>query len=71
MICLKMFMLIVNGWFVISYMTEFKCLKTFIFNIFRSNDEGILHLTIYYVIIQKTMSPQKSEEDVMIKFCKP
>ena len=51
-------------------MTEFKCLKTFIFNIFRSNDEGILHLTIYYVIIQKTMSPQKSEEDVMIKFCK-
>ena len=27
-------------------------------------------LTIYYVI-QKTMSPRKSEEDAMIKFCKP
>ena len=26
-------------------------------------------LTIYDVIIQKTMSPRKSEEDVMIKFC--
>ena len=26
-------------------------------------------LTIYYVIIQKTMSPRKSEEDVTIKFC--
>ena len=26
-------------------------------------------LTIYYVIIQKTMSPRKSEQDVMIKFC--
>ena len=26
-----------------------------------------LLLTIYYVIIQKTMSPQKSEEDVVIK----
>ena len=27
-------------------------------------------LTIYYVIIQKTTSRRKSEEDVMIKFCK-
>ena len=27
-------------------------------------------LTIYDVIIQKTMSPRKSEEDVMTKFCK-
>ena len=27
-------------------------------------------LAIYYVIIQNTMSPQKSEEDIMIKFCK-
>ena len=27
-------------------------------------------LTIYYVIIQKTMSPRKSEEGIMIKFCK-
>ena len=26
-----------------------------------------LLLAIYYVIIQKTMSPQKSEEDVVIK----
>ena len=26
-------------------------------------------LTIYYVIIKKTVSPLKSEEDVMIKFC--
>ena len=26
-------------------------------------------LTNYYVVIQKTMFPQKSEEDVMIKFC--
>ena len=27
-------------------------------------------LTIYYVIIQKMMSPRKLDEDVMIKFCK-
>ena len=27
-------------------------------------------LPIYYVIIQKTVSPRKLEEDVMIKFCK-
>ena len=27
-------------------------------------------LNAYDVMIQKTMSPQKSEEDVMIKFCK-
>ena len=27
-------------------------------------------LTIYDVIIQKIMSPRKSEEDVMVKFCK-
>ena len=27
-------------------------------------------LTIYDVTMQKTMSPLKSEEDVMIKFCK-
>ena len=27
-------------------------------------------LTIYHVIIQKTMSPRKSHEDVIIKFCK-
>ena len=26
-------------------------------------------LAVYYVIIQKTMSPRKSEEDVMTKFC--
>ena len=26
-------------------------------------------LTIYYVIIQKTMSPRKSEEDIIITFC--
>ena len=26
-------------------------------------------LTIYYVIIQKTMPPRKSEVDVTIKFC--
>ena len=26
-------------------------------------------VTICYVVIQKTMSPRKSEEDVMIKFC--
>ena len=26
-------------------------------------------LTIYYVITQKTMSPRKSEEEVMIKSC--
>ena len=25
---------------------------------------------LYYGIIQKTMSPQKSEEDVINKFCK-
>ena len=27
-------------------------------------------LTIYYVIIQKTMSPRKSDEGFMIKFSK-
>ena len=27
-------------------------------------------LTVYDVIIQKTMSPRKSEEDFMVKFCK-
>ena len=27
-------------------------------------------LTIYDIIIQKMMSPQKSEKDIMIKFCK-
>ena len=27
-------------------------------------------LTTYDVMIQKMMAPQKSEEDVMIKFCK-
>ena len=26
-------------------------------------------LTNYYVVVQKTMFPQKSEEDVMITFC--
>ena len=26
--------------------------------------------SIYYAITQKTMSPRKSKEDVMIKFCK-
>ena len=29
-----------------------------------------MFLRIYEVIIQKTMSPQNSEEDIMIKFCK-
>ena len=34
------------------------------------NDYNIRHLfLIYYVIVQKTMSPRKSEEGTMIKFC--
>ena len=46
------------------HMTEFKCLKA-VFISWRH-----VLLTIYYVTIQKAMSPRKSEEDVMIKFCK-
>ena len=41
-------------------MTELKCLK----------DKWRHVLLTIYVIIQKTMSPRKSEKDVMIKFCK-
>ena len=47
-------------------MLEIKCLKAvFIFNFLRH-----VLLIIYYVVIQKKMSPRKSEEDVMNKFCK-
>ena len=42
-------------------MAEFKCLK--------DRWRHVL-LTIYYVIVQKTMSPRKSEEVAMIKVCK-
>ena len=42
-------------------MTEFKCLKDKWQHVF---------LTIHYVIIQKTMSPRKSKEDV-ISFVNP
>ena len=48
-------------------MTEFKCLKAvFILNFFM---EACAVNNLQY-IIQKTMSPRKSQEDVMIKFYK-
>ena len=46
------------------HMTEFKCLKA----VFIKWQHVLL--TIYHVIIQKTMSPRKSQEDFMIKFFK-
>ena len=44
-------------------MAQLKCLKAVL------QWRHVL-LTIYDVIIQKTMSSRQSEEDVMIKFCK-
>ena len=53
------------------HMTEFKCLKAiFIFKFFKSYKWKHMLLTTYDVIIPKTMSPRKSEKDVVIKFCK-
>ena len=46
-------------------MTEFKCLKAvFIFNFFKV----IAFLMLLHT--QKEMTPRKSEEDIMVKFCK-
>ena len=43
-------------------MIEFKCLKA-VFVLMRH-----VLVTIYYVIIQKAMSPRKPEEDVKVNF---
>ena len=59
-ICLKRFILIVK-------LVTFKCFKEFLSLTFLEvNNNKACALNNNYVVIQKTMSPQKSEEDVII-----
>ena len=68
--CLKRFILMIKGWVLISYDRVQVLKSSFHLQRFKMLLMEACTLIIYDIIIQKTMSPRKSEEEVMIKFCK-
>ena len=67
--CLKRFILIVNGWLLtlsVPIPDKEKKSNLTIFDVYYT--ENLLYRNEF--TLQKAMSPRKSEEDVIIKFCK-